>query len=75
MTLRIRNNLQVKAVRVAGILRIRNNLTVEAVGAAGTLCIRVHQIFEMQIGNHHMLRERVEITKMIFIYFYSVSSA
>ena len=36
---------------------------------------RVHQIFEMQIGNHHMLRERVEITKMIFIYFYSVSSA
>ena len=37
--------------------------------------IRVHQIFEMRIGNHHMLRERVEITKMIFIYFYSVSSA
>ena len=36
--------------------------------------IRVHQIFEMQIVNHHMLRERVEITKMIFIYFYSVSS-
>ena len=37
--------------------------------------IRVHQIFEMQILNHHMPRERVEITKMNFKYFYSVSSA
>ena len=35
--------------------------------------IRVHQIFEMQILNHHMPKERVEITKMNFKYFYSVS--
>ena len=37
---------------------------------------RVHQIFEMQILNHHMPlpRERVEITKMNLKYFYSVSS-
>ena len=39
-----------------------------------TMYSRVHQIFEMQITNHHMVRERVEITKMNFKYFYSVSS-
>ena len=43
-------------------------------GAIPTLPNRVHQIFEMQITNHHMVRERVEITKMNFKYFYSVSS-
>ena len=46
-------------------------------GGVESLCklyIRVHQIFEMQILNHHMPRERVETTKMNLKYFYSVSS-